>query len=650
MQELTANTTYQWVTNYKGSGINGGTFTATNGAVLFIPAAGYCNFGSQYGVGNYGYYWGSSPGGSGGACSLYFGNGGKDVYDARRERGCSVRGVLDETPSKLHKVAVTGNYNDLENKPTIPAAVAVKGDAETNYRTGNVNITPANIGLGNVGNFKAVSTAASQGLTATEQANARTNISAIGQIINTTWADLKSLRDNSQLVPGQWYRITDYECTTTQENTQSAGHQFDIIVRADDVNVLNENAYAALHSGDAYFTNAGAKLESWELKYCLDNDTTKFAWVDSANGKGVVWWMKDESDNECHYDFKNMQFKFASGREQSGILGNVFYYTFSVATGTNDATITDNSLNGFWCNNNRIGKWIENSTRRLNFNVFRNKDTIKSCHSNTFGDSCSYNTFGNYCHSNTFGNSCRSNTFWNGCYNNTFGNGCSSNTFRDSCYSNTFGNYFQNNTFGNYCQKNTFGNDCQKNTFGNDCHSNTFGNYCHYNTFGKLCQKNTFGNDCHSNTFGNDCHTNTFGNSCLFNTFGDSCYSNTFGNSCHSNTFGNYCHSNTFGDSCEFNTFGDNENIKSYCRFIIVENGNQRLNINCSATTSLSKFFQNIKISQGVNNNDRITVSITHPTAGDVFQTEYKPENSVTVSVANGEYGESSSNAVSDII
>ena len=38
------------------------------------------------------------------------------------------------------------------NKPTIPAAVAVKGNAETNYRTGNVNITPANIGLGNVNN------------------------------------------------------------------------------------------------------------------------------------------------------------------------------------------------------------------------------------------------------------------------------------------------------------------------------------------------------------------------------------------------------------------------------------------------------------------------------------------------------------------
>ena len=46
----------------------------------------------------------------------------------------------------------SGSYNDLTNKPTIPTAVAVKGDAETSYRTGNVNITPANIGLGNVNN------------------------------------------------------------------------------------------------------------------------------------------------------------------------------------------------------------------------------------------------------------------------------------------------------------------------------------------------------------------------------------------------------------------------------------------------------------------------------------------------------------------
>jgi hypothetical protein len=94
MQELIANTTYQWVTNYKGSGINGGTFTATNGAVLFIPAAGYWNNGSQYSVGGSGRYWGSSPSGSNYAYDLDFIGGSKDVNDGYRKFGYSVRPVV----------------------------------------------------------------------------------------------------------------------------------------------------------------------------------------------------------------------------------------------------------------------------------------------------------------------------------------------------------------------------------------------------------------------------------------------------------------------------------------------------------------------------------------------------------------------------
>ena len=94
MQELTANTTYQWVTNYKGSGINGGTFTATNGAVLFIPAAGYWGDGSQNSVGDGGSYWGSSPDGSISAYGLLFYDGGKVVYGSHRKYGVSVRPVV----------------------------------------------------------------------------------------------------------------------------------------------------------------------------------------------------------------------------------------------------------------------------------------------------------------------------------------------------------------------------------------------------------------------------------------------------------------------------------------------------------------------------------------------------------------------------
>ena len=55
MEELTANTTYKWVENYKGSGINGGTFTAWNGAVLFLPATGFVSNGLSY-MGDHGMY------------------------------------------------------------------------------------------------------------------------------------------------------------------------------------------------------------------------------------------------------------------------------------------------------------------------------------------------------------------------------------------------------------------------------------------------------------------------------------------------------------------------------------------------------------------------------------------------------------------
>lgn len=43
-------------------------------------------------------------------------------------------------------------------------------------KTGNVSLDSSDVGLGNVGNFKAVSTEANQGLTDTEKSNARTNI------------------------------------------------------------------------------------------------------------------------------------------------------------------------------------------------------------------------------------------------------------------------------------------------------------------------------------------------------------------------------------------------------------------------------------------------------------------------------------------
>lgn len=93
MEELTANTTYEWTTI---NGVNGGKFTAKNGSgnYIFIPAAGNWVFDNQNNVGVSGYYWGSSPDGSDGACNLYFNNGDKGVFSDYGGVGRSVRAVL----------------------------------------------------------------------------------------------------------------------------------------------------------------------------------------------------------------------------------------------------------------------------------------------------------------------------------------------------------------------------------------------------------------------------------------------------------------------------------------------------------------------------------------------------------------------------
>ncbi len=65
---------------------------------------------------------------------------------ASGEKVSVIFGKIKKWFADLEKVAFSGDYKDLEGKPTIPAAVAVKGDAEDDYRTGDVNLTAEHIG------------------------------------------------------------------------------------------------------------------------------------------------------------------------------------------------------------------------------------------------------------------------------------------------------------------------------------------------------------------------------------------------------------------------------------------------------------------------------------------------------------------------
>ena len=373
-----------------------------------------------------------------------------------------------------------------------------------------------------------------------------------------TWSELVTLRDDSMLIAGQQYRITDYTCTTIEVDSRSEGNDFDIIVVADSVNKLNETARAIRRGGDTYFPS-DTLFEAWELKYCIDNDTDRFAWADSVNGKGVIYYLKDEWSNEAAYDFKSITFcnLNTAGVDTYNNLpndGSQYYYTFNLINTTRDDTnyATCMSLDASIYNNVNIsnapgqisgvhfcnfGAYKDENKRKLNKIVlFVVMSYGGGSYSVGIGDGC-YNFLigsrsksikgGDYCYSMTFGDECNTMTFGNSCYSMTFG---------DSCYSMTFGNSCRLNNFGEECYTMTYGNYCYSMTFGDECNTMTFGDYCRTMTFGDYCNSMTYGNFCNTMTFGDECNTMTFGGGGTKLTFGEGCYSMTFGKACNNLT------------------------------------------------------------------------------------------------------------------
>ena len=105
-----------------------------------------------------------------------------------------------------------------------------------------------------------------------------------GGMVEVTWQELKDKRDNGELNPGSLYRITDYNCTTTQESTRSAGHQFDIVLLALSNNKLAEEGWAMMHDNiyDVTFSDGVTKK-----CYLYKVEENNYNFVDSQTLLGV---------------------------------------------------------------------------------------------------------------------------------------------------------------------------------------------------------------------------------------------------------------------------------------------------------------------------------------------------------------------------
>lgn len=112
-------------------------------------------------------------------------------------------------------------------------------------------------------------------------------------------------------------------------------------------------------------------FSKWVIKYDINNDTNLYQWADNTydsagrpNGKGVIYYMKDERGNEAYFDFKNIkiphiQYQVDNYYRQLWIKVE-YYYLFSRKTSVvHELTYHDPIIN--------------QDDQQIFFNVARNK-------------------------------------------------------------------------------------------------------------------------------------------------------------------------------------------------------------------------------------------------------------------------------------
>ena len=441
----------------------------------------------------------------------------------------------------------------------------------------------------------------------------------VSLVVSTTYAELKALRDTSGLSIGTWYRITDYDTTVyNNANARAAGHPFDVLVMATDVNQLSEDAKAVHSARDTEGYFAHANLAAWKLKYSLDNDSAKFAWASDGGEKWIVTLpelgamdLTPVSTNDSTYE--GFPYKFASNvqgmavevyfahlelQEGEAFIPNVIYIAAMGQAMTNQFPVTEIVHENQTPGKGVIWEMVDEYNNLCSYdfkNVQFKRSLIVATKEDPSEDECAF--YGKYVgqameelpvlpegyaiDSNdskylyTYSviaadGSVEDNSM--GIDLTSAGMGiihlCALNRMRENVNASSFALDLNNNVFVATCNSademmnlivmgNTFGTLCMGNTFVNAAMENTFGNDCYRNSFGNYFYRNSFGNNCYDNSFGNECYSNSFGNDCCYNSFGNYCSGNTCGNYFQYNSFGNNCYYNSFGNDCWYNSFGN---------------------------------------------------------------------------------------------
>lgn len=424
---------------------------------------------------------------------------------------------------------------------------------------------------------------------------------SLSRIQNITYSELKELRDNSQLVPGQQYRITNFVTTVGGTDwsgyyNASAMHPFDIIVTADSPSILNENARAIQHEGDTYF--ADSNLAAWELKYSLDYSviteplssvkTDNALIISRDNGATYELYVNEGSKSWALYggnittnskvsDYDLVDFHYYGIDIETNNAWN--YVTSSSSTVNIGDTVTTESNTtatvldvGIVTYENR--GFINYMKDECNNECYYDFKNVLFCDMDQeYLNSLDYfYTFTSYAGKDA--------TVEGGNYTVVWGNINRSNIARSV--------FVETRSQGNSICDNCIMNDCDMIIIRGNAESCYIGQGCSY-----VYLAGASNNGKRNIVIGNNCSRIEFSGPMMYCNIGASCTYITTGT--NSNSI-------TIRQNCSYIKFGTSSTVKNYYRNITIDAGNRNIFLNNTQTTSSTNYCQNIHVHHGVNN------------------------------------------------
>lgn len=346
-------------------------------------------------------------------------------------------------------------------------------------------------------------------------------------IISKTYAELKALKDASQLVPGQYYKITDFQLKWWNQSINDTTVKTSPVVEPLNVLAIAGNKFSPIAYSDLYPT---------DIIYYDFEAITSYNWGQINNTvpivgiKGAIFRRIDNKwDIDMPYDFRHITVNccrpdLSSISEWSAAVN---YRELDVVKSNNKLyfSISNNNLNvplSNFFNWQPVSDYTEGVTyfptdESWGFAVYKPISAFngnnwqflinlppltssriqKPTFTNTAED---VGVFTENSASVKIGAGSHSNIFTQGVKYVTLGNNSSSNIFKYT-FGLKAGDTFDRNVLGYYIRDSVFGQNCGKNIIHSMFENNIADTFWH-NTLGSGASDNTFEGKCAGNIFG----------------------------------------------------------------------------------------------------------------------------------------------------